>query len=90
MTKTEEFKKETKDDYKEFRQKRKEDAEALIAAKTNEVDQREEFRKFFAKVSNQLKLDKSMEHVLWLHFKASGFDKVEKFSEGVNHFGYKL
>ena len=78
------------DEFAELRKKRRADAEALLAAKDTEVDQREEFRKFFARISGQLKLDRSMEHIIWLHFKAAGFDKLEKFSEGIRHFGYKL
>jgi hypothetical protein len=88
MAKTDEKKVEIKDEFAEMRAKRRSDAEALLLAKSSEVDQREEFRKFFVKVSGQLKLDKSMESILWLHFKASGFDKSEKFDEGIKHFGY--
>jgi len=57
---------------------------------SDERSEREEFRKFFAKIKNKLKLEKSMEEVIWKHFKASGFDKKEKFEKGIKHFGYKL
>jgi len=87
MARNEEVK---KDEYVELRKKRREDAEALLAAQAAEINQREEFRKFFIRISGQLKLEKSMEHVLWLHMQAAGFDKVEKFEEGTRHFGYKL
>lgn len=55
-----------------------------------EVNHREEFRKFFIQINTKLKLNRNMEDVIWLHLKASGFDKKEKFNEGVLHFGYKL
>lgn len=51
---------------------------------------REEFRKFFIKIKGKLKLTKDMEEVIWLHFKAAGFDKKEKFIDGIKHFGYKI
>lgn len=90
MAKLDEKKELPKDEYAELRKKRRADAEALIAEKAAEVDQREEFRKFFARINGQLKLDRSMEHILWLHLQAAGFAKVDKFSDGVKHFGYKL
>lgn len=79
-----------KDEIAELKQKRREDAEAKKASKKIELDQREEFRKYFAKISSKLKLEKSMENVLWLHFKSAGFAEKEKFTEGLNHFGYKI
>ena len=54
------------------------------------IKEREEFRKFFAKVKTRLRLEKSMEEVIWLHFKAAGFDRKEEFNKGLEHFGYKL
>lgn len=78
------------DEFAELRLKRKEAAEALLAEKEAEINQREEFRKFFIKLNSQLKLNRDMENVLWLHLKASGFDKKDKFVEGIQHFGYKL
>ena len=55
-----------------------------------EEDSRDEFRKFFVKVRGKLGLTQDMEEVIWKHLKASGFDKKEKFTEGIKHFGYKL
>jgi len=57
---------------------------------SDERIERENFRRFFVKIKNKLSLDKSMEEVIWKHFKASGFDKKEKFEKGIKHFGYKL
>lgn len=71
----------------EIRKKRKQDAEAMKAAKQKELNQRDEFRKFFAKKRDKLKLDSSMEHILWLHFLNSGFAQKEKFEDGLKHFG---
>lgn len=68
--------------------KRKELAEQKKANKEVYVDHRDEFRKFFAKVNLKLKLSKEMEDILWKHFIAYGFDKKDKFSDGIKHFGY--
>ena len=56
-------------------------------AKAKIEDSREEFRKFFAQKKSKLALAPSLENVLWLHFKAYGFDKKENFSAGLKHFG---
>jgi hypothetical protein len=53
-------------------------------------NEREEFRQFFIKIKNKLQLKNSMEEILWLHLKSSGFDKSEKFEDGIRHFGYNL
>ena len=50
-------------------------------------DSKEEFRKFFAQKKSNLNLSPSLENVVWLHFKAYGFDKKESFSSGLKHFG---
>lgn len=57
---------------------------------TDEKVEREAFRKFFAKIKGKLKLEKDMEKVIWLHLKATGFDKKDKFEKGIKHFGYEL
>lgn len=54
---------------------------------TESEDTKEEFRKFFAQTKSKLNLSASLESVLWLHFKAYGFDKKESFSSGLKHFG---
>jgi DNA repair exonuclease SbcCD nuclease subunit len=74
----------------DYKAKRRLEAEALEASKKATVNEREEFRKFFAKISPKLKLEKSMEEVLWLHLKASGFAEKERFADGICHFGFKL
>lgn len=57
---------------------------------STEKGEREEFRKFFVKIKGKLNLDKSMEEVIWTHFKAAGFDKKDKFEKGIKHFGYNI
>lgn len=80
----------TVDIFAEAREKRKKAWEAKQSVyKTGEEKTREEFRKFFVKVRGKLNLDKNMEEVIWMHFKTSGFDKQEKFEEGLYHFGYR-
>ena len=53
-------------------------------------DNRESFRKFFIKIKGKLKLTSDLEEVIWMHFVRSGFDKKEKFEDGLKHFGYKI
>ena len=65
-------------------------ANAGVTTKQVEENTKEEFRKFFIQIKKKFGLKKEMENVIWLHFKAAGFDKKEKFDEGVKHFGYKL
>lgn len=55
-----------------------------------EKDTREEFRKYFTKLKRKINLSSDLEDIIWLHFKASGFDKKDKFEDGIQHFGYKL
>jgi hypothetical protein len=81
--------KEVKDQFAEAKKKRRLLHEAQKKKEAVE-DSREEFRKFFIKIKGKLKLGRDLENVIWMHFKASGFDKKEKFQEGINHFGYKL
>lgn len=77
-----------KEDVKEVK---KVDAEARKKEKAAaKINHREEFRKLFAKLSIKMKLDASMEGVIWLHLKASNFAEKDKFEEGLKHFGYKL
>lgn len=56
--------------------------------KMREDEVRECFRKYFTKLKRQLKLDSSLEKVLWLHLKSIECDKVELFDQGVKNFGY--
>jgi hypothetical protein len=51
---------------------------------------REEFRKFFAKIKAKLNLAKELEEIIWKHFQDSGFDSKDKFEAGIKHFGYKI
>ena len=77
-------------DIEEIKRKRREAGEAAKSAKQADLNHREEFRKYFAKISGKLKLEKSMENVIWLHFQSCGFTEKEKFDEGIKHFGYKI
>ena len=53
-------------------------------------DSREDFRKYFLKLSKDLGLDKSFEEVIWTHLKTIKHNKKELFDEGIKHFGYKI
>ena len=67
---------------------------ALAAEKApkqeKESDSREDFRKYFLKLSKKLNIDKSLEFVIWTHLKTIKCDKKELFDKGVKHFGYKI
>jgi hypothetical protein len=56
----------------------------------DKTDNREEFRKYFLKLSKKLSLNKSLEEVIWTHLKTIEHDKKELFDKGVKHFGYKI
>lgn len=64
--------------------------ESKLVTSSDMEDSREEFRKYFVGLKRKLKLAPELENVLWLHLKAIGMDKKEKFNEGVTHFGYKI
>ena len=63
---------------------------AGLTVEVVEQNMREEFRKYFVKVKKTLSLASDMEDILWLHLKAIKCDKVESFSKGLIHFGYKI
>lgn len=52
-------------------------------------DSKEDFRVFFIQNKIKLGLDPNLEEAIWLHFKSAGFDKKDKFEEGLAHFGIK-
>ena len=79
-----------KDRLAEAKAARRKAWEEKQAKKTVEENSRDEFRKFFIKIKGKLGLGKDMEEVIWIHFKSAGFDKKEKFEDGIKHFGYKL
>ena len=56
-------------------------------ASNESEDSKEEFRKFFAQIKASKNISASLESVIWLHFKAYGFDKKESFESGLKHFG---
>jgi len=53
-------------------------------------DSREDFRKYFLKISKKLEINKSMEEVIWIHLKTIKCDSKELFEKGIKHFGYKI
>jgi len=55
-----------------------------------ETEVREEFRRFFIQLKRKYNLDSSLENIIWLHFKSSGFNRKEKFIDGIKHFGYDI
>jgi len=56
--------------------------------KDSKENVKEEFKKFFVQKKHELNIDPSLEEAIWLHFKACGFDKKDKFLEGLKHFGF--
>jgi hypothetical protein len=58
--------------------------------KLREDQVRKEFRDYFIKVKRKLKLDSSLEEVMWLHFKSAGFAQPDLFDKGTENFGYKI
>lgn len=72
------------------REKRLLKAQAKQVAEVKEVDHREEFRQYFVQLKTKLKLDPSLEKILWLHLKAINCDKAEDFEKGIKHFGLKF
>lgn len=55
-----------------------------------ENENREDFRRYFIKLSRKLDLPKYLEETIWLHLKAIKHDKKELFDDGIRHFGYKI
>ena len=55
----------------------------------SESERREEFRLHWAKEKAKYGKAKDIEDILWLHLKAIKMDKLEKFDEGLKHFGLK-
>lgn len=55
-----------------------------------EDEARKAFKSYFVKLKRKLRLDASLEGVLWLHLKATGNTQPELFDKGVQHFGYKI
>lgn len=78
---------EFQDSFIESAKARRRAAHESKESKKKAEDSREEFRKFFAQNKLKLEMSPSLENVLWLHFKAYGFDKKENFFAGLKHFG---
>lgn len=51
---------------------------------------REAFRTFWAMNKKKYNKTKDLEHILWVHMKAAGFDRSDLFEEGIEHFGLKV
>lgn len=51
---------------------------------------RKQFKSYFVKLKKNLKLESSLENILWLHLKSTGNDKPELFEKGVRNFGYRV
>jgi hypothetical protein len=84
-------KKNEEDKIAKARKKRLALAEERGIKKPQEKDtSREDFRKYFLKLSKKLKIDKTLEEVVWIHLKTIGCNKKELFDKGVKHFGYKI
>jgi len=75
------------DALKKAKELRRKNYEASL--KSVESSSKEDFRVFFSQSKNKLNLDPKLEEIIWLHFKAAGFDKKDKFEEGLAHFGIK-
>jgi hypothetical protein len=69
------------------REMRIEMAKQKQANKASVSDDRKDFKKYFIKLKRKKNLSDKMEEIIWLHFKASGFDKKELFDKGILHFG---
>ena len=58
--------------------------------KEEEINHREEFRKYFIDLKRKIGLESSMENILWLHLKAIKCDKKPLFDQGILNFGYRV
>lgn len=93
MTDSKKTKKKTESDAEKIAKARKKrlalakDQNSKIEEKSND---REDFRKYFLKVSKKLGLKKYLEEVIWTHLKTIECDKKELFDKGLKHFGYKI
>lgn len=67
------------------------DARANKSKKEDDADDRSAFADFWAKNKKAYgkAKDTEIEGVLWVHLKACGMDKPEKFENGITHFGLK-
>lgn len=52
-----------------------------------EQQKREAFRIFWAQEKSQYAMSADLEEVIWLHLKAMKMDVLEKFTDGIKHFG---
>lgn len=57
--------------------------------KLSEEEKREKFKLFWTQSKKKYGSPKDLEHILWLHLKATGNNEPEKFEAGLLHFGLK-
>lgn len=54
----------------------------------NDEETKMKFQEFWAKNKTQYSCPKDIEHILWVHLKAAGYDSPEKFEAGIKNFGF--
>ena len=64
-------------------------AQKRTSNKVEEKDFREEFKVWWASNRKKFNKEKEIEHILWVHLKATKHDVPEKFEAGIKHFGLK-
>lgn len=72
----------------EARAKRLKNAEEA-GIKVEQADLKPEFLAFWAQERANYSKERDFAEILWLHLKATGHDKPEKFLAGIEHFGLK-
>ena len=65
-------------------------ASMIKEKKVKAVEPKEAFRKYFIRIKDKLKLNPSMEQVLWKHLVATKNNKPELFENGIKNFGYDI
>lgn len=58
-----------------------------VDRKSRQAELKEEFELFWAKHKNKYKAYGNIADVVYAHFLTYGFNKPEKFEEGLKHFG---
>lgn len=65
----------------------KEKVEPVRVAKLTEA---QKFDNFWIKAARKYGIKPELKQAIWVHFKACGFDKEEKFLDGLKHFGLTI
>jgi len=73
------------------KQMRLEQAERLskLDKKSDEKDHQEEWNLFWTRNRKAYKETKEIGEIIWLHLKAIGCNRPEKFEQGIKNFGLK-